>query len=110
MEMREFVKIKGSICNTHIKPANTCSILPRPTDSKKLILLKLKRDLRLSGHKYWGWVYFEPVRPNVMHEPLNCLKTHKKSYEDISISEGLSSKKMINFLQTSRCCWKYSQN
>ena len=52
MEMREFVKIKGSICNTHIKPANTCSILSRPTDSKKLILLKLKRDLRLSGHKY----------------------------------------------------------
>ena len=64
--MREFVKIKGSICNTHIEPANICNILPRPADSNKLILLKLKQDLRLSGHKYWGYVYFEPVLPNVM--------------------------------------------
>ena len=52
MEMREFVKIKGSICDTHIEPANICNILPRPADSNKLILLKLKQGLRLSGHKY----------------------------------------------------------
>ena len=52
MEMREFVKIKGSICDTHIELANICNILPRPADSNKLILLKLKQDLRLSGHKY----------------------------------------------------------
>ena len=42
------------------------------------------------------YVYFEPVRPNVIYQALNYLKTHDEFFEDISISEGLSSKEMIN--------------
>ena len=39
----------------------------------------------------------EPICPNVICQALNYLKTHNKFYEDISISESLSSKEMINF-------------
>ena len=53
----EFAKIKGSICNIPIETANICNILSRPVDSNRLILVKLKRDL-----KYGGYVYFKPVR------------------------------------------------
>ena len=40
---------------------------------------------------------FRPVCPNVIYQALNYLKTRNKFYEDISISEGLSSQEMINF-------------
>ena len=62
----EFAKIKGSIYNIPIEAANICNILPRPADSNKFIVVKLKGDL-----KYRGYVYFEPVRPRC----LNYLKT-----------------------------------
>ena len=88
----EFTKNKGSICNIPIEVANICNILPRPADSNGLIVVKLKRDL-----KYRVYVYFQPVRPNIIYQALNYLKTHNKSCEGISISEGLSSKEMINF-------------
>ena len=89
----EFSKIKGSICNfSIIKAANICNILPRPAGSNGLIVLKLKKD-----PKYRGYVYFEPVHPNAIYQALNYFKTHNKFYEEISISEGLSSKEMINF-------------
>ena len=39
----------------------------------------------------------EPICPNVICQALNYFKTHNKFYEDISISESLSSKEMINF-------------
>ena len=84
----EFAKIKGSICNIPFETSNMCNILPRPADSNGLIVVKLKRDL-----KYKGYVYFKPVRPNVIYQALNYLKTHNKFYEDISISESLSVKK-----------------
>ena len=61
-------------------------------DSNGLIVVKLKSDL-----KYRGYVHFEPVRANVIYQALNYLKTHNKFYKDISISESLSSKEMINF-------------
>ena len=91
-EKEELAKIKGSICNISIETANICNILPRTTDSNGLIVVKLKRDL-----KYRGYVYFEPVCPNVIYQALNYLKPHNKFYENSSISEGLSSKEMINF-------------
>ena len=53
----EFAKIKGSICNIPIETANISNILSRPIDSNRLMLVKLKRDL-----KYSGYVYFKPVR------------------------------------------------
>ena len=40
---------------------NTCNIMPRPVDSIRFIVLKLKRDLT-----YIDYVYFEPAHPNVM--------------------------------------------
>ena len=40
---------------------------------------------------------FEPVRSDSIYQALNYLKTHNKFYDDISISEGLSNKEMINF-------------
>ena len=89
----EFAKIKGNICNIPNEAANICNILPRPADSNGLIVVKLKRDL-----KYRGYVYFEPVRPNVICQALNYLKTHNKFYEDISIL-GPSRKEIIIFLR-----------
>ena len=58
------------------------NILPSPADSNGLIVVKLKRALKCRGY-----VYFEEVRPNFIHQALNYLKTHNKFYEDISISE-----------------------
>ena len=65
----EFSKIKGSICKNSIETANICNILPRPTVSNGLVVVKLKRDLKYKGH-----VYFEPVRPNIVYQALAYLK------------------------------------
>ena len=81
-----------SICNILFEAWNIFNILLRLADSNGLIVGKVKQDL-----KYRGYVYFEPVCPNVIYQALNYLKTHNKFYEDISISEGLSSKEVINF-------------
>ena len=88
----EFAKIKGSICYIPIEAANICNILPRPAYSKRINCDEIKKDL-----KYRGYVYFELVRPNVIYRALNYLKIHNKFYEEISISEDLSSKEVINF-------------
>ena len=52
---------------------------------------------KIKDLKFRGYVYFTPVRPNVIYQAINYLKTQNKFYEDISISEGLSSKEMRNF-------------
>ena len=51
-----------------------------------LIVVKLKPDLRYSGH-----VHFDIVRPHMIYQVLNYLKSHYKFYEDISIVKGLLS-------------------
>ena len=38
---------------------------------KQIDWVKLKVDL-----EYCGFVYVEPVRPNVTYQTLSCLKTH----------------------------------
>ena len=91
----EFAKIKSSSYNMPIEVANISKILPRPADSKKLIVVKLKRDLQ-----YRGYVYSEPVCQNIIYQALNYLKAHSKFYEDIPISEDFSSKEIINFSGT----------
>ena len=88
----EFSKIKGSIYNIPIEVANVCNILPRPSVSNGLIVVKLKRDLKYRGH-----VYFEPVCPHVIYQALIYLKLHNKFYEDISIAKGLSNEDMLKF-------------
>ena len=40
---------------------------------------------------------FLSLRPNVICHALSYLKTHNTFYGDISISEGFSSKEMINY-------------
>ena len=67
----EFAESKGSICNIPIETANIFNILPRPTDSNELIVVKLKRDLN-----YRGYVYFEPVHADTIYQALNYLKTN----------------------------------
>ena len=88
----EFSKIKGSICNIRIEAANICNILPRPTVSNGLVIVKLKRDL-----KYSGYIYFRPVCPHIICQVLAYLKLHNKFYEDISITNGLSSEDILRF-------------
>ena len=66
----EFAKVKDNICNIPIEAANICNIFPRPADSNRLTVVKLKQDLQ-----YRVYVYFEPVRPNVIYQALNYLKT-----------------------------------
>ena len=92
MEKENLQKLKGSLFNISTETSNTCNFFPRPADSNGLIVVKLKRDL-----KYKGYDFFEAVCPNAIYQALNYLKTHNKLYEDISISEGLSSKEMIDF-------------
>ena len=89
----EFAKIKGSICNVPIETSNICKMLPRPADSNKLILVKLKRDLKYRSH-----AIFEPVRPTVVYEAIRFLKDHNEFYSDVLVNEDLSSDEMIKFL------------
>ena len=46
----QFAKIKGNIFNVPIETSNIFKVLPRPTDSNRLILVKLKRHLKYQGH------------------------------------------------------------
>ena len=46
-------------------------------------------------------MYFEPVRPESIYAALNYLKNNNKIYEDISISYGLSSDKILNVADAS---------
>ena len=57
----EFSKIKWTICKVPFESADICIILRMPADSKGLIAVKLKRDL-----KYRSYVYFESVRSFVL--------------------------------------------
>ena len=88
----EFCKIKESICNSLIEVANICNILPRPTVSNGLIVVKMKRNLKYRGH-----INFEAVRPHIVYQALTYLKSYNKFHEDISIANGLSSEEMFKF-------------
>ena len=102
----EFSKIKGSICNNFIEPADICNILQSPVVSNVFIVVKLKLDLKYRRH-----AYFEPVRPCIIYKAPTYLKHHNKCYEnvpiakslnnkfyeDISIAKGLSSEDMLKF-------------
>ena len=60
-------------------------------DSNGPIIVKLKRHMKYRGH-----VFFEPVRPSMIYEALEYLKTHNMLYEDI-ISLGLTIDKISDF-------------
>ena len=65
-------------------------MLPRPADSNRPIVVKLKRGL-----EYSDYAYFEPVRPLFKHQALDYLNLRNNFYEYISISKGLPSNKII---------------
>ena len=73
-------KIKGAICNVPVECDETCSVLPRPSERSGIVMLKLKRKLEFKGH-----VYFQAVRPELILEALNWLKTHNFLYKKIKV-------------------------
>ena len=82
-------KKKGPIVAFPLKrPTHT--MLPRPADSNRPIVVKLKRGL-----EYSDYAYFEPVRPLFKHQALDYLNLRNNFYEYISISKGLPSNKII---------------
>ena len=88
----EFSIIKGNIVNVPVDTENICNILPRSCDSNGLIIVKLKRHMKYRGHPF-----FEPVRPSMIYEALEYLKTHNMFYEDIIISLGLTNDETLDF-------------
>ena len=79
MERVYILKTKGSIFNIPIEARSICNILSMTAVSNRLILVKLKEDLKCRGH-----VYFEQVGPHITY-----LKSHNKLHKDISIAKGL---------------------
>ena len=76
------LKIKGSICNNPVSEVDVnCNMLPRPADSNGLIIVMLKRKLEYKGH-----VVFEAVRPDVVIQFLEFLRSHNDLYSDIEIN------------------------
>ena len=87
---KQFAKIKGSICNIPNEVTSTYIF-----GFKRIDCSKIK-----TRSKVEGLCLFEPAYPNVIYQVLNYLKTHKKFCKGIVISEGLSSKEIINFSGT----------
>ena len=81
MPKGRFPKLKGSICNTPTKSDDINNALPRVTDSNGLLVVKLKRRLSYRGH-----IYFEAVRPELIHQGLIYLKQNSSLYCDIGIA------------------------
>ena len=85
-------KIKGTTYNVFSELASTHNVLPRPADFNKLSVVKLNWN-----RKHWAYDYFELVQPSVIYQTLDKLRLHKKVYQDISVSKGLSSNEMEPF-------------
>ena len=78
------LKIKGSICNIPVVKVDvSCNMLPRPTDSNGLIIVKLKCELEYKGH-----AVFEAVRPDVVIQFLKFLRSHNDLYSHIKINSA----------------------
>ena len=76
------LKIKGSICNIPVSEVDVnCNMFPRPADSNGFIIVKLKRKLEYKGH-----VVFEAVRPNIVIQFLEFLRSHNNLYSGIEIN------------------------
>ena len=73
-------KIKGAISNVPVYCEQTCNILPRPPERSGIILLKLKRKLEFKGH-----VYFQAVRPQIVHAALTWLQLNNPLYANVGI-------------------------
>ena len=74
-------KIKGAICNVPVNCETVCKSLPRPSEQSGVILLKLKRKLKYSGHQYC-----EAVRPESLRRALEFLKENNHLYQNVEIN------------------------
>ena len=78
------LKIKSSICNIPVSKVDVnCNMLPRPTNSNGLIIVILKRKLEYKGH-----VVFKAVRPYVVIQFLESLRSHHNLNLDTEINPG----------------------
>ena len=59
----------------------SCNMLPRPADSNGLIIVKLKRKLEYKGH-----ALFQAVRPDIVIQFLEFLRSQIDLYSDIEIN------------------------
>ena len=76
------LKMKRNICNILVTDVDVnCNTLPRPADSKGLLIVKLKRKLEYKSHKI-----FEAVRTALVVQFLKFLKLQNHLYSDTKIS------------------------
>ena len=76
------LNIKRSACNIPVSEVDVnCNMLVRPADSNGLITVKLKRKLENKDH-----VVFEAVRPDVVIQFLEFLRSHNDLHSDIEIN------------------------
>ena len=88
-------KIKGAICNVPVDCEHTCRILPRPPERSGIIMLKLKRKL-----EFRGLVYFQAVRPQLIHAALIWLQMNNPLYRNIAIDITNIDSMLTNLEQT----------
>ena len=62
MPKDRFPILTGNICNIPIESDDITSVPQHDVDSNGLLIVKLKRKLSYRGH-----VYFEAVRPKLIH-------------------------------------------
>ena len=62
-------KVKGAICNVPVDTKQVFNVLPSPSHSAGVIMIKLKTKLA-----YWGHVLLEAVRPDKVKLLLEYLK------------------------------------
>ena len=62
MSQGRFPKFKGSLCNIPIEIDDVVNVLLRGAKSNGLLVITLKRKLSYRSH-----VYFEVVRPELIH-------------------------------------------
>ena len=74
-------KIKGATCNIPVNSETVCKSLPRQSEQYGVILLKLKRKLKYSGHQYC-----EAVRPESLRRALAFLKEHSYLCQSVEIN------------------------
>ena len=75
MPKGQMPKVKGAICNVPVEASEVFKVLPRPSDSTGVLMVKLKRKIGFRGH-----VLFEPVRPDKVRLLLEYLKEHNPFY------------------------------
>ena len=76
------LKMKRSICNILVTEVDvSCNTLPRPADSKGLLIVKLKCKLEYKSHKI-----FEVVRTALFVQFLRFLKLQNHLYSDTKIN------------------------